>query len=158
MREYCHRAIKLSRRAPERHLFLANSFCRHDYREVQRPLGVVQPVCRLGPPRQSRRGGQDRRRARASQGVVPPRRYERIRNGTACSWVQHNFESPGRAETNLISHTSNHLHTLIKYSAVINLLQITVLFFGLVYTSACDADSVISYSSGLMKNSKKYSK
>lgn len=46
-----------------------------DDRDVQRSLGVVQPVCRLGPSLQSWRGRQNWRRARTTKCVAPPRRH-----------------------------------------------------------------------------------
>lgn len=51
-----------------------NSFYR-DSRDVQRPLSMVQPVCWLGPPLQSRYGRQNRHRARTSQRIVLPQRH-----------------------------------------------------------------------------------
>lgn len=61
--------------APRENFFWSNWFCRQGCREFQRPLGVVQPVCGLGPSGQSGHGRQKRRGARAPQSrLVLPRR------------------------------------------------------------------------------------
>lgn len=50
-------------------IYLVKSFYR-GRRDIQRSLSVVQPVCRLGPPLQSRRDRQNQHRARTSQCIV----------------------------------------------------------------------------------------
>ena len=95
--------LKLFSSESARHLSFVNSFHR-DGRDVQRPLGVVQPVCWLGPPLQSWCGRQNWRRTRTSQRIVLPQRHGDLKWAPLVSGYSR-IKLPLWPETNLMSNT-----------------------------------------------------